>query len=473
MDEMLLLKELREGVEGLNKYLNSDDSGDWNLRRVKKFIKSDTFARRGHSTIRKLYIMFDPSQKVSSEVLKKQFDLYVDFLNEGYQIDRYFPEFAGFVREMFWTKIDRLSDDKLFAMFHAVAKLGGDVQSKAIEHFKGEIPKLYLQDVDSMTNRHLSILIGHIKDKEFDELDDSMKNFVVELYKRCSVKTETADNNKNKLSTMDWFKANASNCFSQFNKAFFGIGLYENSILDEPTKKIKFEYLGKYADLQYKFIERMEQRAEERGLSVAGLIARSSDDLVYEVACECRKGLALPKFPEYDDSNKDFSKFYLREPREYKTSVAPKMTNLFCSMVKSKLKHAGLSGDTELMAQTISEFVSTRKMNNELVRIILDHRNEETFKDGNREIGKWLVGMTHLDELSRKSSDELIYVPVELLERQQRALEEKSMKKQEEQSIPVVESKKELPSKEEHETARIYSPEEMTQISFFEPGDEE
>lgn len=472
MDEKLLVKELREGLEGLNKYLNSDDAGDWNLRKVKKFIKGEAFSRRSFSTVRKLYIMFDPSQRVSSEILKKQVDLYVDFLNEGYQIDRYFPEFAGFVREMFWTDVNRLSDDKLFALMHAVSRVKDDVQTRTIEHFKGEIPKLYLQDVDTMTNRHLSILIGHIKDKEFDELEESMKAFVVELYKRCSVKTETADNNKNKLSTADWFKANASNCFSQFNKAFFGIGLYENSIMDEPTKKIKFEYLSKYADLQYKFIERMEEKAKERGISVARLIDRSHESFVYDVAMECRKGLSIPEFPEYDDGDRDFSRFYLREPREYKTSVAPKMTNLFCSMVKSKLRDAGLSGDTELMAQSISEFVSTRKMNNELVRIILDHRNEETFRDGNRTIGKWLVEMTHLDELSRKSSDELIYVPVELLERQERALEEMKAEKTEEGKTETAEV---ISQKEEQKQVQRKTPsaDGLNQISIFELGEDE
>ena len=46
---------LTEGVQGLNSYLNSDESGEWNLRRVKKFIKSEDFKKRDYGITRKLY----------------------------------------------------------------------------------------------------------------------------------------------------------------------------------------------------------------------------------------------------------------------------------------------------------------------------------------------------------------------------------------------------------------------------------
>lgn len=408
MVDNLIVEELYDGVDGLNKYLMFEDSEEWNIRRVKKFIKSDTFAQRDYPLIRKLYVMFDPKQRVSSDVLRKQTDLYVDLLNEGFDVDKKFPEFSGFVNELFSTRIETISNDQLYAMLHSVAKLKDGVQSEAIRNFKLQIPNLYLQDIDSMNNRRLSILIGHIKDKEFDDLDEKMKNFVVELYKRCAVKTETADNNKLKLSTYDWFKENASNYFGQFNKAFFDVGLYENSFLDEPTKKIRFEYLCKYADFQNEFINKMEKLAKDRGMSVARLLSRQNADFVYDVACECRKTLNIPNFPEYDPNNRNFNRYYLREPREYKTSVTPKMANLFRSMIESKIKYGLCCGDTRLMAETLSDFVVTRKKDNQVVRIICDHMSEESFEDGYVKLGEWLVESTHLDEFLRVSAKDLI-----------------------------------------------------------------
>ena len=159
----ILLSELSDGVKGLNLYLNSDDSGEWNLRRVKKFIKSSDFAKRDFVLKRKLYIMFDPGQRVSSDVLKKQVDLYVDLLNEGFDVASAFPEFAGFIENMFKTDINKLSNDKLFAMLHAMDRLKNECTTEVIDEFETKIPLLYAQNIDDMTNRRLSILINYIK----------------------------------------------------------------------------------------------------------------------------------------------------------------------------------------------------------------------------------------------------------------------------------------------------------------------
>ncbi len=431
MVENLIVEELYDGVEGLNKYLNFEDSEDWNIRKVKKFIKSDTFSLRDYPLVRKLYVMFDPKQKVSSDVLKKQTDLYVDLLNEGFDVDKRFPEFAGFVKELFSVNIETISNDQLYAMLHSVGKLKEGINSEVIKNFENQIPKLYTKDVDLMNNRRLSILIGYIKDKEFDELDERMKNFVVELYKRCSVKTETADNNKTKLSTSDWFKDNASNYFSQFNKAFFDVGFYENSFLDEPTKKIRFKYLCQYANLQNEFIKRVEKLASDRGMTVSRFLSRQNDNFVYETASECRKKLNVPNFPEYDENSRFFNHYYLREPREYKTSVTPKMANLFRSMIKSKLEFAVESGDTRLMAETLSEFVSTRKMDEQVLKIMCENMNEETVEKGYDQLGRWLVGITHLDEILRVPAGDLIPVPEDLFKKQGIFAKEKKMRNDE------------------------------------------
>ena len=127
---------LTEGVQGLNSYLNSDESGEWNLRRVKKFIKSEDFKKRDYGITRKLYLMFDPNQRVSSDILKKQVELYVDLLNEGYDVKANFPEFDGFVETMFKTNITKVSNDKLYALLHAMERRKDGVSTEAIDEFE-------------------------------------------------------------------------------------------------------------------------------------------------------------------------------------------------------------------------------------------------------------------------------------------------------------------------------------------------
>ena len=399
---------LTEGVQGLNSYLNSDESGEWNLRRVKKFIKSEDFKKRDYVITRKLYLMFDPNQRVSSDILKKQVELYVDLLNEGYDVKANFPEFDGFVETMFKTNITKVSNDKLYALLHAMDRRKDGVSTEAIDEFESKIPVLYTQDIDTMTNRRLSILINYIKDMKYEDLTTEQQSFVIGLFNRCAVKTETSDNNRNKLSTFEWFKDNASNYFSQFNKAFFNVGLYEQSILDEPTKKIRFQYLCKYADLQHDFINEMEELADYHGMSVARLLYRSSEDRVYRTASSCVSKLCVPSFPEYDEGSSLFLKYYLREPREYKTSITSKMLGMFRSMVEYKLKDASYTGTVEDIAKRLSCFVKTKKMNEELMDIVLKYRREDQYAQAYRKAGEWLVDLVHLDELSRIPKYELV-----------------------------------------------------------------
>lgn len=453
----ILFSGLTEGVKGLNSYLNCDESGDWNLRRVKKFIKSEDFKKRDFLIVRKLYLMFDPNQRVSSDILKKQVELYVDLLNEGYDIKANFPEFDGFVETMFKTSVSKLGNDKLYALLHATDRLKPGVSTDAIDEFETKIPLLYTQDIDTMTNRRLSILINYIKDMEYDKLFPEQQGFVIDLFNRCAVKTETSDNNRNKLSTAEWFKDNASNYFSQFNKAFFNIGLYDQSILDEPTKKIRFDYLCKYADLQHDFIAEMEKQANSSNMSVARLLYRSSEGRVYQTASACASKLNIPRFPEYDEALSSFPKFYLREPREYKTSVTSKMLGIFRSMVESKLKDVSWSGDIEYMVKNLSCFIKTRKMNEDIMNIVLRYRADDQYAQGYRKIGEWLVGLVHLDELSRIPKSELI-PPLD-----KKFTEPES--KPAETSEPV---KTESGSK-----YFVHSKNGIEQLSIFQPGEDE
>lgn len=455
----LLISELAEGVKGLNLYLNNDDSGEWNLRRVKKFIKSSDFAKRDFVLKRKLYIMFDPSQKVSSDVLKKQVDLYVDLLNEGFDVASAFPEFAGFVENMFKTNIMKLGNDKLYAMLHAVDRLKSECSTEVIDEFESNIPLLYGQNIDNMTNRRLSILINYIKDMEYDNLTPEQQGFVIDLFNRCAVKTETSDNNRDKLSTSEWFKDNASNYYSQFNKAFFGVGFYDNSLFDEPTKKIRFEHLVKYANLQNAFIKEMEQSARSYNTSVARLLYRSSQDKVYQVARNCARDLKIPSFPQYDETSAYFKNYYLIEPREYKTSVTSKMLGLFRSMVYSKLSEVNWTGDVKLSAQKLCEFITTNKMNNDVIKIIANNQKDEDFVRGYNQLASWLVSLVHLDELSRTPISNLVPEPDKKFLQEKPKMQEAVPEKQE-----VV--------KNGQEKYVVENKNGLEQLSFFELGDD-
>ena len=120
-------------------------------------------------------------------------------MNEGFDVASAFPEFAGFIENMFKTDINKLSNDKLFAMLHAMDRLKNECTTEVIDEFETKIPLLYAQNIDDMTNRRLSILINYIKDMEFDNLTIEQQGFVIDLFNRCAVKTETSDNNRNKI----------------------------------------------------------------------------------------------------------------------------------------------------------------------------------------------------------------------------------------------------------------------------------
>ena len=411
----IIFKDLAEGVEGLNKYFNGSIV---EKKVIKSFIKKNKFVQIPYETKRNLYSMFDPSQKVSAEVIAKQVELYVELLNESndkFDVVTEFPAFHEFISSLYLQDISRIGNDRLYVLLSYLKKINPNKITPEIEEFVRGIPSLYNRNVDSLSNRRLSILIGQIKNENYDDLAPEIQNFVVALFRRCATKTETSDNNNDRFKTSYWFKDNIQNYFSQFNKAFFGLGLYENSFMDEPTKKLRFKYLAKYADMQYEFIKRLKGIADYNNVSVARVLYRSGNNSVYTYASECARKIGLDRFPEYDRNDCAYSNFYLAEPREYKTSVTGKMTNLFAGMIASKLKQASEGKDSKQIAQKLSEFISTRKMNDDLVRILAKTKDEEDFRKVFFEYGKWLVDLVHLDDITRKSVKEIIDPESEIL----------------------------------------------------------
>ncbi len=420
----IIFKDLAEGIEGLNQYFNGSII---EKKVIKSFIKKNKFVQIPYETKRNLYRMFDPSQKVSAEVISKQVELYVELLNESndkFDVVTEFPAFHEFISSLYLQDISRIGNDRLYVLLNNLKKIKPNKITPEIEEFVNRIPTLYNRNVDNMSNRRLSILIGQIKNEEFDNLAPEIQSFVIALFRRCATKTETSDNNNDRFKTSYWFKDNIQNYFSQFNKAFFGLGLYENSFMDEPTKKIRFKYLSKYADLQYEFIKKLESIADYNNMSVARVLYRNGDTSVYNYASECARDLGIGRFSEYDRNDSAYYNFYLVEPREYKTSVTSKMTGLFSSMIASKLKKASEGRDSEIMAQKLSEFISTRKMNDDLIGIMTKTKDEQDFRKIFLDYGTWLVNLVHLDDISRKSVKELIDPENEIFDEEKKFADE-------------------------------------------------
>lgn len=455
----IIFKDLAEGVQGLNRYFNGQIK---EKKPIKEFIKKNQFEKIPYEIKRNLYEMFDPSQKVSAEVIEKQVELYVDLLNdntENFDVREQFPEFDEFISSLYLQDITKIGNDRLYVLLNSLKKIKPQKITPEIQEFENNIPLLYKRNVDNMSNRRLSILIGRIKNENFDDLEPEIQKFVISLFKRCAVKTETSDNNNERFKTSYWFKSDIQNYFSQFNKAFFGLDMYENQFVDEPTKKIRFNYLTKYADLQYLFIKKMEALAEKYNMSVARILYKSGASPVYDYAKECTGKLGLVRFPEYDKSETGYYNFYLSEPREYKTSVTGKLTSLFSSMIASKLEEASAERDPEAMAQSLSEFISTRKMNDDLVMILSRNKDEQDFRKTYYDFGKWLVNLVHLDDISRKSVKDIIDPENQIFKQMDAEVQEK-------QRYATVQTQFSEKSSEEKQTISKTREENLKNLAF-------
>lgn len=418
--ENIIFEGISDGLEQLNWYLNLESRAVKDKKVIKDFVKKHDFSKLPYETKRKLYIMFDPNQKVSAEIIGRQVELYIDLLNENpekYDVRKKFPEYHEFISSLYLQDISHIGDDRLFVLLSSLKKIKENKITPEIDEFIANIPTLYTQNIDEMSNRRLSILIGQIKNSQYDELPKEIQKFVHELFIRCAVKTETSDNNNAKFKTYEWFKNNLQSDFSQFNKAYFGLGLYDNTLMDEPTKKLTLKYLVRYANFQYSFIKKLTDMANRYHTTPARILYRGGDRSVYDYANACTKDVGYASFPEYDKHETGFHNYYLAEPREYKTSVTGKLNGLFASMIESKLKTASASKNSTDIAKNLSEFVVTKQMNDSLVLLMSKNKNEQDFEKLFKSYGRWLVDLIHLDSISRKSLEDIIDPENEVLNR--------------------------------------------------------
>lgn len=406
MAQEILNAKIAEGVDGINQYLNKTESGEWNLRKVKKFIKSEEFASRGFDAKQKLQTMFDPSNKISSGVLKKEVMLYVDLLNEGFDVENLFPEFADFISGKFETDVFELSSDELHILFGAVEKMKKGVKTEAVEGFKTDIPLLYSQNVDLLDNKYLSTLISNIKNTPYDALETEMKQFVKELFNRCTVKTVTSENNRI-LSSHEWFGKNVVSDFRLFNSAYFGSKDLA-IMVDSPTKKLAYERLVDYANLQTEFMKTLAERADRYHTTPNRYLSRTNPIAVYNLAVEEKINLKMKDFSATDFRAGSGSKNYLKEPREYRKSVAPQMQKLFEQMIAEELKALQTSATVSQAMGCLSPYMVTQKNKGDAYAIVKKYGAEQLSEKSYNAIGKWIVDLVHLDQIALKNVLEII-----------------------------------------------------------------
>lgn len=389
------LKDLTD-IEMIYQYFFNENS-HITISKIKSIITSKDFACRVNDDKSKLNGLFVPEKRVPASVLKRQFALFVDLVNSSEDIDKVFPEFSQYIKNVLDSDILEFSNEELKVLLSAISKINSNQHITEVDNFKGDIALLYQQNIDRMDNQRLGILIKFIKDKHYKDLEPEMQEFVVQLFNRCSVKAETGSNNKNIFSTRDWFGSNAGVYYEQFNKAFLGQGYNERPLLDSPTKKIAFKNLVDYANLQNVFIEGVVGQLCRSDATPAEFLNRKAPLFVYKYANDCVRELEIPKFPKEEG----VSDFYLKESREYKKSIMPKMSNLFTEMIGCELDGLLMYDNVYVQYENLSDmFAKTLKQHSQLENIVLKHCKTNDCEEFINDAGLWLVGLVNLDKVA-------------------------------------------------------------------------
>lgn len=426
--ELANIDENNQCFDAINRYLNSNDEGVPTVGTVKAFMNKTKFKDMPFDLQRKLMIMFDYRQTVSSSVLEKEINLYLDMISDKKCNLENFAEYIKFIEYIYNDDVTKMTNDRLFVLINSVKlKKNSKVKkSEAMQNFEKNLGALYERNIDLMSNERLAALIKYVADFDYKDLPAEMKTFVKELFKRCAVNAETRDNNRNMLQTRYWFgrdRYQISNYFSQFNKGFFGLDMYDNNYFDKPAKNLPYKYMVKYADVQYAFMNNMIALSKKYHMSIPDLF-ESSPGYVHRMATKIAENENVPRFPDFNTENLNYTAntnpatiFYLREQREYKKKILPKMSKCFASMVKYYAQETGRANDCVLMGQQLHEFVCTRRMNNDLLKILATYKDNPDFEQAFDKIGGWLVNLVHLDELTGQSTKEIIGRPEEYLKK--------------------------------------------------------
>lgn len=365
--------------------------GERELNDVKKVIKSVDLSKISYADKVELSSLVDPRNEISEEVFKRQLDLYFSLLDSKKKT--ILPIFSEYVDYVCMQDAGSLSDKSFENLVSKLSKTKKENITEQMQNFIDRLPNCYKEDIDKMSNSRLNTLISILNNMGIGYADfpEECKGFVTELFKRCSVKTEIADKNKNSMQNL--FRESPKKYYEAFNKSFAGADYYARWI-DKPANKLHFKQMVDYARFQDAILERFK--------SSSALNTR-----------EFKRIAVAEKLPNIawlvdDDGDIDYSKgVYLREERDYK-NYAKKMSNIFVQMIQSETALvADKIQSREIKESDWTKFASTRQMNMRARRT--DFYSNE--KRALRNYSDFLVGLVHLDKLSGLSKEE-IFRPV-------------------------------------------------------------
>lgn len=205
------------------------------------------------------------------------------------------------------------------------------------------VNRAFRVNIDRIDNERLANLVAFAKQienqKDYLAAPQNVQAFVVEAFKRCMAKAETAANNRRLQH--GWKTApgqDYNECFADFNRAFAGVKKYDSTDLNEPTKKLTLDNLIAYANLQHEFLnlgdqvfvaptfETTKQCAEQLGL----------EKIAEEVNGVCRyvPSAIIPREKKVVTNSNGYQvEVFVDSKREYKTSVASPLAKTFEAML--------------------------------------------------------------------------------------------------------------------------------------------
>ena len=353
---------------------------------IKKVLKNADFENLSYADKARLYKMFDPKCEITEELFKRQLDLYFSLL-ESKSTSIRIPVFSDYVEWIYSQDVGKMRDQTFDILTSRLLKTKATDLPKSITNFMDSLPEVFHGDIDKYSNARLGTLVNILNglDTEYSSLPKGCKDFVTAMFNACAVKSEIADKNKNRMRQL--FRAEPRLYYNFFNKAFSGTGAYEIWI-DEPAKKITVPHMINYANFQEM------------------VIANSRKPLHYDAFVSYAQELKLPKFPPYDKSLNTYSKFYLKEPREYK-DYAKKLGPIFVGLVRDEMARVEKIHDFRLV-QPDDLFAFAMTLNaKRKVRELNPHSSKSVFLP---EYADFLIGLVHLDELTGQSKSDIYVV---------------------------------------------------------------
>ncbi len=353
---------------------------------IKKVLKSADLENLSYADKARLYKMFDPKCEITEELFKRQLDLYFSLL-ESKSTNIRIPVFADYVEWIYSQDVSKMRDRTFDILTSRLLKTKATDLPKPITMFMDSLSDVFHGDIDKYSNARLGTLVNILNglDIEYSSLPQSCKEFVTAMFNACSVKSEIADKNKNRMRQL--FIAEPRLYYNFFNKAFSGTGAYETWI-DEPAKKITVQNMINYANFQEL------------------VLANSRKPLHYDAFVTYAQELNLPKFPPYDKSLNTYSRFYLKEPREYK-DYAKKLGSVFVGLVQDemsrveKLYDDGIVKHDDLYAFAITQNAKKR------AREINPYDSKNVFLS---QYANYMIELVHLDELTGQSKSNIYFV---------------------------------------------------------------